>query len=243
MPDELYPMPAAGILSNPTTVPSLGSSAGALNGAAYIVAYAYVNANGKTKVGPAALIALDDDEQVDVTAITPLPAGVSSVDWFISEEENSSVLRFIANNVGGAFSINALPDEDAALVPTRNTTGGTGVRPNSYTKHPKRLEDGTVTIEFEDLGADFVRHAGDVPQRWTLEYRGKSEIDIKVLDDFWHSHWLDTGFTLQEPRDFPSVTGEPGETITGVHFEQYEDGGHTKKWRNDRIVHLIKRPV
>jgi hypothetical protein len=243
MSEDLYPLPAAGILANPTTAPALSSASGALNAGAYLVSYAYVNANGKTKAGPMALIALADDEKINVAAITPLPTGVVSVDWFVSELPDSTLQRFIANNSGGSFSINALPDEDALLVPTRNTTGGTGVKPNEYTKHPKRLEDATVTIEFEDLGVNFVRHAGDVPQRWTLKYRGKSEENIKVLDDFWHAHGIDIPFTLQEPRDFPWVTGEPGETVTGVYFEQYEDGGHTKVWRQDRIVHLIKRPV
>lgn len=243
MPEDLYPLPAAGILASPSTAPSLSGSAGALDNGAYLVAYAFVNVNGRTKVGPMALIAIEDDEQIDVAAITPLPTGALSVDWFVSEEPNASTLRFVANNSGGSFSINAIPAENAALVPTRNTTGGTGIRANSYTKHPKRMEEAVVISEFEDLGVDFVRHAADVPQRWTLEYRGKSEAEIKVIDDFWHAHGIDIGFTFQEPRDFPSVTREPGVTVMGVHFEQYEDGGHTLKWRNSRVARLIKRPV
>lgn len=238
-----YPMPAAGILANPTTAPSLTSAAGALNNAVYMVGYAFVNANGKTKVSPLALIALDDDEQINVAAITPLPAGVTSVDWFVSEEENSSTLRFIANNSGGAFSINALPAVDAALVPTRNTTGGTGVKPTRYVKHPKDWSEVTMKSVYEDKGFDTNRSAEDAPQRYTLEYEDKSDVGILVLDDFHDLVKLDTPFDFQEPRDRPFVSGEPGSLITGVYIEEYIDGEHTTVWRNKRTVRLIKPPT
>lgn len=237
-----YPMPAAGILANPLTAPVLTSAAGALNNGAYLVAYAYVNVNGKTKVGPMALIALDDDEQINITAITPLPAGATSVDWFISEEPNSNVLRFIVNNSGGAFSINSLPAEDAPFVPTRNTTGGTGVKPNKYVKHPKDWSEVTIKSVYEDKGFDTNRSAEDAPQRWTLTYEDKSEAAIIVLDDFKDLVKLDTPFDFQEPRDRPFVSGEPGQLIQGVYIEEYIDGEHTKVWRNKRTVRLIKPP-
>lgn len=240
---ELYPMPAAGILANPTTAPVLTSASGALNNAVYMVGYAYVNANGKTKVGPLALIALDDDEQINVTAITPLPAGATSVDWFVSEEENSTTLRLIANNSGGAFSINTLPAGSAALVPTRNTTGGTGVKPSKYVKHPKDWAQVTITSVYDDKGFDTNRSAPDMPQRYTLTYEDKSEVAILVLDEFHDLVKLDTPFDFQEPRDRPFVSGEPGDLINGVYIEEYVDGEHTRVWRNKRIVRLIKPPT
>jgi hypothetical protein len=240
---DLYPTPAAGILATPSVAPSLSSSAGDLVNGAYIVAYALVNANGRTKVSPLALIAIDDDEQIDISAITPLPAEATSVDWFVSEEPNSSLLRFIANNSGGGFSINALPDPDARLVPTRNTTGGTGVRFTKYIKHNKQWEEITLISTFEDKSVDTNRSAPDLPQRWTFIYEDKSELSMSVLDDFWNDHKLDVAFDLQEPRDFPSVSGEPGNFVTGVYFEGYEPNDHTKLKRQRRVVRLIKYPA
>jgi len=239
---ELYPMPAAGILANPTTALVLTSASGALSNGAYLVAYAYVNANGKTKIGPMALIALDDDEQINVAAITPLPTGAVSVDWFVSEEPNAALLRFIANNSGGAFSINALPAVDAVFVPTRNTTGGTGVRPTKYVKHVKDWSEVTLKSVYEDKGFDTNRSAQDVPQRYTLTYEDKSEAAIIVLDDFHDVVKLDTPFDFLEPRDRPRVAGEPGSLVTGVYIEEYIDGEHSKIWRNKRVVRLIKPP-
>jgi hypothetical protein len=234
-------MPAAGILANPTAAPVLTSSAGTLANGAYLVAYAYVNVNGKTKVGPMALIALDDDEQINVASITPLPTGATGVDWFISEEPNSNVLRFVANNSGGSFSINSLPAEDAALVPSRNTTGGTGVKPNKYVKHT--LDWGEVTIKhvYEDKGFD-TNTSANPPQRYTLTYENKSEEAVLVLDQFKDLVRYDTPFDFQEPRDRPFVRGEPGQLITGVYIEEYIDGEHERVWRNKRVVRLIKPP-
>jgi hypothetical protein len=237
-----YPMPAAGILANPITAPVLTSASGALVNGAYLVAYAYVNANGTTEVGPIALIALDDDEQINVAAITPLPTGALSVDWFVSEAPNSNVLRFVTNNAGTSLSINALPDEDAVLVPVRNTTGGTGVKPNKYVKHS--LDWGEVTIKhvYEDKGFDTNTAADSPPQRYTLTYEEKSEEAILVLDAFKDLVRYDTPFDFQEPRDRPFVRGEPGELVNGVYIEEYIDGEHSKVWRNKRVVRLIKPP-
>lgn len=239
---ELYPLPAAGILASPLTAPVVASSAGDLSNGAYLVGYAYVNVNGKTKISPLALIAIDDDEQIDVSAVTPLPAGAVSADWFVSEEPNSTVLRFIANNSGGTFSINALPDPEAALAPSRNTTGGTGVRFTKYIKHTKRWEEVTLISTFEDKSVDTNRSAPDLPQRWTFIYEDKSEESMAVLDAFWDAHKLDVAFDLQEPRDFPSVSGEPGNLITNVYFESYAPNDHTKVKRQRREVRLIKYP-
>ena len=240
---DLYPIHAAGILASPSDSPILSSSAGALSNGAYLVAYAYVNVNGKTKISSPGLIAIDDDQQIDVAAVTPLPSGATSVDWFVSEEPNSTVLRFIANNSGSAFSINALPDPDAALVPARNTTGGTGIRANKYTKHPKRLDEITLVSVFEDKGAHYNRSAPDAPQRWTLEYNRKDEDATSAIVDFYLAHGIELDFDFLEPRGMPFVRGEPGALFTGVRFEEPVDPDHTLVWRNTFEVKLIKRPA
>lgn len=241
MAEDVFPMHAAGAHANPGIGPALSSSAGDLSSGAYLVAYAYVNANGKTRISPLAVIALSDDEQIDVASIT-LPTGITSLDWFVSEEPNSTVLRFIANNGGSSFSINVLPAEDAEMAPSRNTTGGTGVRPNKYIKHPKDLKAITLVSEFEDEGADFNRKADNAPQRWTLVYRDKNEAATKIYRDFWEVHGIDIPFTFVEPRDFPWVSGEPGATVAGVLFEDYDESEPDSVRRHHFTVKLIKRP-
>lgn len=108
-------------------VPTEGA-AGTLGAGAYSLAYAYVTPNGKTKIAPVAAVTIAGSKQIAVAAITPLPAGVTSVDWFMSVAAGSSVLAFIANNNGAAFSINALPAAGAATPPAANTafTGTNG---------------------------------------------------------------------------------------------------------------------
>lgn len=109
-------------LDDPTTAPTLAASAGALEAGAYLVSYAYRNANGNTNYSPIAYIELADDEQIDVTGIA-LPAGADSIDWFVSVEAGSGTMLLILNNDGSGFSINSLPESTAADLPKRNTTG------------------------------------------------------------------------------------------------------------------------
>lgn len=240
---DLYPIHASGILASPSTAPVIASSAGALSNGAYLVAYAYLNVNGRTKISPYALIAIDDDEQIDVSAITPLPAGATSVDWFVSDGPNSTTLRFIVNNSGGAFSINTLPAPTASLPPLRNSTGGTGIRINKYIKHVKRLDEITLVSTFEDKSADFNRSAPDCPQRYTLQYTNKPEEQKQLIIDFYLTHGIDLSFDFQEPRGVPFVRGEPGELVTGVCFEEPPDvPEHTVRWNQTITVKLIKRP-
>lgn len=108
-------------ISNPTTAPTLGSSAGALEAGTYQVAYAYRNANGNTQISNIASITIIANKQIDVTGISP-PAG-TTVDWFVSVEADSGVMLLVLNNNGAGFSINELPAVTEADVPKRNTTG------------------------------------------------------------------------------------------------------------------------
>jgi hypothetical protein len=110
-------------LDDPTVAPTLAAAAGSLAAGAYLVAYAYRNANGNTNLSPITAVTLTASQQIDVTAITPLPAGVDSVDWFVSVEANSGTMLLVANNNGSAFSINSLPESTDADPPKINTTG------------------------------------------------------------------------------------------------------------------------
>jgi len=104
-------------IAAPTGAPTLAQSAGAgtLAAGTYKVAYSYVDtATGQTVTSPLGTVTITASKQIDVTAVTPLPAGVESVNWFMSIAAGSTVLKFIANNNGAAFSINALPSGSAA---------------------------------------------------------------------------------------------------------------------------------
>lgn len=109
-------------IADPTIAPTVAASAGALDAGAYLVAYAYRNANGNTNLSPISAITLTASQQIDVTGIS-LPAGATSIDWFVSVEANSGTMLLVANNNGTGFSINALPATTADDVPKLNTTG------------------------------------------------------------------------------------------------------------------------
>lgn len=110
-----------------------------------------------------------------------------------------------------------------------------------YIRHRKDWREVTLISTYEDKAVDSNQSADDIPQRWTLEYDGLEQDDVKTLDDFWDAHRLVVTFTFIEPRDEPWTQNE-GNTVTGVKFEFYEDGDHTKIWINRRIAHLIKYP-
>lgn len=110
-------------IANPTTAPSLASSAGSLGSGVYLVAYAYRNPNGTTVISEIGSITLTASKKIDVTSLGSLPAGVTSVDWFVSRSANSTSLGFVVNNSGAAFSINSLPLTNAIPASKVNTTG------------------------------------------------------------------------------------------------------------------------
>lgn len=113
--------------ANPTTAPTLGQSAGSMTAGVYQVAYAYVTAIGKTTISPIASIALLADEKIDITSLGALPAGVLSVNWYVSDP-NTDKLIFYSNNNGSGFSITQLPSLDNPGVPPYNSTGEECVR-------------------------------------------------------------------------------------------------------------------
>lgn len=109
-------------LAPPTVAPTVADAANGtttLNGT-YLVAYAYRNANGSTTISPTGSVAVTSTHQINVTSLGTLPAGVTSVDWYMSDV-GETTLQFVVNNAGGAFSITAVPAGGAADPPTVNT--------------------------------------------------------------------------------------------------------------------------
>jgi hypothetical protein len=112
---------AAPVLTAGTSGTLVGGSGGAGD---YTVGYTYVNTFGETQLNttPATIhFASGSTNKINVAALT-VPAGVTTVYWYMSDTPGSSTLRFVAYNSGGAFSISALPVTGAATPPSSNTT-------------------------------------------------------------------------------------------------------------------------
>lgn len=125
-------------ISNPSAGPTLAAAAGTsdLEAGWVGVAYAYVNEFGRTKrsdiVGVQLTEGVDPDPdllKINVTALV-LPAGVTSVDWFVTlesfdteAEAEAAPVRFLENNDGEAFSITEYPAATAPLPSAVNTLG------------------------------------------------------------------------------------------------------------------------
>lgn len=114
-------------LSDPTTAPSLTTSTtgGSLLAGAYQVKYTLLNTYGETLPTSAGSITIPSGtstNKINIAAITPLPSGALSANWYVSDTAGSLTLRYVANNSGAAFSITSLPITGAAIPPTSNTT-------------------------------------------------------------------------------------------------------------------------
>lgn len=110
----------SGPIADPTSTPSLSSSAGVLEAGTYKLAYADITALGQTALSPLGSITILVNKQIDVGAI--MLVGTSR-NWYMSDAANSEHLKLVANTNGSAFSINALPDSTAAIPRGYNTTG------------------------------------------------------------------------------------------------------------------------
>ncbi len=113
--------------ANPVAGPTLAQSAGSLGAGVYLVAYAYVTAVGKTLISPTSSITLTANKKIDVTSLGALPAGVTSVNWYVSDPDTDKLL-YVGTNNGSAFSITELPSRDNPGVPPYNSTGEESIR-------------------------------------------------------------------------------------------------------------------
>ena len=212
-------------IDDPTAAPTLGSSAGALAAGAYLVAYAYRNANGNTNLSPIASITLTASKQIDVTGIS-LPTGADSVDWFVSVEANSGTILLVANNNGSGFSINALPETTEDQVPNRNTTGeeitrvmmsfaGKALTYADTTRAnvldgsfgwPEGGRQSTVNQvkgKFRYAIQDFAEQPITVNDELHQEQTGQvnsSDLDLSCVDNYWQARYLCNG-VLAKLRD------------------------------------------
>lgn len=110
-------------------------------------------------------------------------------------------------------------------------------------KHPKDYKEITVFAKFEDGGVDTNESATTAPQRWTLNYKGLTQTQAKVILDHYNTNRLSAKFTFKEPRDDP-WTGAVGTTHTNlVQYESpVEQPEHAVVWSQALTVHLVMYP-
>lgn len=116
--------------------PAVAFTATAAAGAAfpagtYTVGYTYYNAAGESTLsGTQTVTTASGNLAIAVTAVTPLPAGITGVRWYVSTLAGSTDLALAATNNGSALTINTAPVPGAAKPPSTNTaysqSAGTG---------------------------------------------------------------------------------------------------------------------
>ncbi len=246
-------------LADPVDAPSASTSAGSLAAGTYLLTYAYRNANGNTNFSPILAIELADNEQIDVDAITPLLAGVDSVDWFVSVEADSDTRLLVLNNDGSAFSIDALPATTATNEPVRNTTGEEILRViysdaqkaltyadttrathlDGSFKWPEGGRQSTVNQakgKYREAIMDFAETpwvVNDETHQAETNQVNPVEIDLSAVDNHWQAVYLLNGYLAKHrDLDFFFLWGAAGEPLLleiGDVMCLSDDSG---SWRN-----------
>lgn len=97
-------------------------AAGALPAGDYDAQYTYIDAlGGESLPSPIGAVSIAANKEIHVAAITPLPQGAVSVNWYLSDGPNSATLRLVTQNSGQAQDINVLPagsNPESPLTPT-----------------------------------------------------------------------------------------------------------------------------
>lgn len=176
-------------VADPSTAPTLtAAGSGSLAAGDYSVGYSYVNASGETLLSPYKVVTLSANQKINVTTVT-LPAGVTSLNWYCSPEANSTKLRFLVNNDGTGFSIDApLPLLSATLPPDLNRTGCEVMRISAV--YSDRAETRTGLTRSNIIRASMVWSMGkkdDTVNEVQLKYRDSSDdwrlVTLKLRDD------------------------------------------------------------
>lgn len=136
--------PLAAPASGPTlTTPTGGSKAAG----DYNVAYSYVTADGETAPSAVVLTTALLNDHVHVAAVTPLPTGVTSINWYMSIEVGSTQLALALNNDGSAADL-AMPVAGAKaplVTGTARAVDGSGVA-RGILRHGCTAASGVITI-------------------------------------------------------------------------------------------------
>jgi hypothetical protein len=118
--------------NDPSTAPTLTAASGttSLSNGYYGVAYAYTTRHGSTKISSVGTVTVTS-QVINVTALSGIPAWVTGVDWYVTDQVYASApaaaagaLRWHSTNNGSAFTIAAPPVATAKYSPTASNIGG-----------------------------------------------------------------------------------------------------------------------
>lgn len=186
-------------LTNPSTGPTLtpSTAGGSLAAGSYEVSYTLTNTFGETlPTTPTSVTLSGSQHRIIVTAITPLPAGATGANWYVSDAAGSFTLRLKASNAGATFNIDTLPSGSAALPPSVNTTasfdhaekgvptGSTGI---AVTTSPGGLDFAYSPINHTDQNGYYLRRlrienftTSGLPSGLTSADKGRMAFDTTV---------------------------------------------------------------
>lgn len=151
---EFAPYDGSMITGGSAPVLSQGGSGALLTGM-YEVHYTYLDAvGGESLPSDPGVLFLAAHHELHVAAITPLPPGVISVNWYLCDAPNSSTVRLVTNNAGQAFDLNVLPGGSNPEPPTTPTAfvhpdGRHAAR--AIQKYPAIVDDAGIWV-----GADLI---------------------------------------------------------------------------------------
>lgn len=116
------------LIAAPSAPPTLTSPAAVapatsdLPPGAYTIGYSYTNSGGETALSPTAAVTTVANDVVHVAAVTPLPSGVTGVNWYMSiTTGETALLRLVRSNAGGAEDFVTMPPSNNAVPLTTGT--------------------------------------------------------------------------------------------------------------------------
>lgn len=120
--------PITASMSGPTLAAASGTTPFT---AGYIaVGFTYVNEYGQTLMSPLATQVVTSGQQINVSSLTPLPAGATSVNYFMSSQSYltsaaalAAPVYLVGNGTGGATSLVVYPSTTAPGVPLISSLG------------------------------------------------------------------------------------------------------------------------
>jgi hypothetical protein len=107
-------LPTVNIVNAPTAAPSGATAAGgALVTGTYTLQYTFVTASGETAASPVSgnIILTTGNQQISVSAVTPLPAFATAVKWYFA---SGPTVGFTVQNNGAAFTLNTAGNTNPA---------------------------------------------------------------------------------------------------------------------------------
>lgn len=110
---DLIAAPGAGpTVTSPAAVAPATSS---LPPGDYNIGYSYTNGGGETAMSPLTTVTTAANDVVHVAAVTPLPAGATGVNWYMSVTTGATSVRLVRSGTGAAEDFETLPNPGAAL--------------------------------------------------------------------------------------------------------------------------------